>query len=137
MKNYVSICSLSFLLLLFSSCKKESPISIVGKWRSVSVYTIQDSGNYKWVPIERYPQFLNFSNEGRFGSATDVPGGSGSYNYDETSQTLILHFEADAYGNVPGTRNLKVDELNRDKLILSYSLTGSNTAYKTEYTRLN
>ncbi len=137
MKNKISILCLSILLLVLTSCKKESSVSsIVGQWRSVSVYTTQNNGVYNWVSVDGRPQFYNFSTEGRFGSATDVPGGSGSYNYNETLQTLTLRFEADAYGNVPGTRDLKVEALDRDKLILSYSST-SNVVYKTEYLRIN
>jgi hypothetical protein len=124
------------LFLLFTSCKKESTTSIVGQWRSVSFYSTQDNGIYNWVSVDGRPQFYNFSTEGRFGSATDVPGGSGSYNYDETLQKLTLHFEADTYGNLPGTKNLKVETLDRDKMILSYSPT-SGVIYKTEYLRIN
>jgi hypothetical protein len=136
MKNKISILCLSLLLFILTSCKKESSVSIVGEWRSVSVYTMQDNGVYNWVSVDGRPQFYNFSTEGRFGSVTDVPGGSGSYDYNETLQTLTLRFEADAYGNVPGTRDLKVEALGRDQLILSYSST-SNVIYKTEYTRVN
>jgi hypothetical protein len=97
---------------------------------------MEDSGIYNWISVDGRPQFYNFSTEGRFGSTTDVPGGSGSYNYNEMLQTLTLRFEADAYGNEPGTRDLKVEALDRDKLILSYSST-SNVIYKTEYSRIN
>ncbi|HEV8504918.1 MAG TPA: hypothetical protein VGQ53_05950 [Chitinophagaceae bacterium] len=136
MKSKISILCLSVLFLLFTSCKKESTTSIVGQWRSVSFYSTQDNGIYNWVSVDGRPQFYNFSTEGRFGSATDVPGGSGSYNYDETLQKLTLHFEADTYGNLPGTKNLKVETLDRDKMILSYSPT-SGVIYKTEYLRIN
>ena len=134
MRNKLFILCLS-PLLLFISCKKESTASIVGQWRSVSFYA-DDNGSYNWMPVNNHPQFYNFSTEGRFGSATDVPGGSGSYNYDEALQELTLHYEADRYGNIPGTTNLKVELLNRDKLILSYSSSG-NFIYKTEYSRIN
>ncbi len=97
---------------------------------------MQDNGTYNWEPVNGHPQFYNFSTEGRFGSATDVPGGSGSYNYDEAIQKLTLQYEADPYGNMPGTRSLKVEMLDRDKLILSYSSSG-NFIYKTEYSRIN
>ena len=97
---------------------------------------IQDNGTYNWVPVNGHPQFYNFSTEGRFGSATDVPDGSGSYNYDEALQKLTLQYEADPYGNMPGTKSLKVEILDRDKLILSYSSSG-NFIYKTEYSRIN
>jgi hypothetical protein len=136
MKSKISILCLSVLFLLFTSCKKESTTSIVGQWRSVSFYSTQDNGIYNWVSVDGRPQFYDFSTEGRFGSATDVPGGSGSYNYDETLQKLTLHFEADTYGNLPGTKNLKVETLDRDKMILSYSPT-SGVIYKTEYLRIN
>jgi len=111
-------------------------VTIVGQWRSVSVYTVQDNGTYNWVQVDNHPQFYNFSTEGRFGSATDVPGRSGSYNYDETLQELTLHYEADRYGNIPGAASLKVERLDRDKLILTYSSSG-NFIYKTEYSRIN
>ena len=136
MKNKISILCLSALLLFFTSCKKESSTSIVGQWRSVSIYTIQDNGTYNWMSVNGHPQFYNFSTEGRFGSATDVPGGSGRYNYDETLQELTLQYEADPNGNMPGTKSLKVETLDRDKLILSYSSSG-NFIYKTEYSRIN
>ena len=136
MKNKISLLCLSSLLLFFTSCKKESSTSIVGQWRSVSIYTLQDNGIYNWVPVNGHPQFYNFSTEGRFGSATDVPGGNGSYNYDEALQKLTLHYEADRYGSVPGTTSLTVEMLDRDKLILSYSSSG-DFIYKTEYTRIN
>src|SRR6476660_6940000 len=136
MKNKISILCLSPLLLFFTSCKKESSTSIVGQWRSVSIYTIQDNGTYTWTSVNSHPQFYNFSTEGRFGSATDVPGGSGIYNYDEALQKLTLQYEADPYGNMPGTKSLKVETLDGDKLILSYSSSG-NFIYKTEYSRIN
>jgi hypothetical protein len=135
MKNKISILCLSLSLVFITSCKKESSVSIVGQWRSVSVY-MQDNGVYSWVDVDGHPQFYNFSTGGRFGSATDVPGRSGSYNYDEALQTLTLKFEADPYGNLPGTSSLKVDELDRNKLILSYTSSGGSI-YKTEYSRIN
>jgi len=49
MKSKISIFSLFILLLFFASCKKESPVSIVGQWRSVSIYTLQDNGTYNWA----------------------------------------------------------------------------------------
>jgi hypothetical protein len=136
MKIKLLIFCLSPLILFFISCKKESTVTIVGQWRSVSVYTVQDNGTYNWVQVDNHPQFYNFSTEGTFGSATDVPGRSGSYNYDETLQELTLHYEADRYGNIPGAASLKVERLDRDKLILTYSSSG-NFIYKTEYSRIN
>ena len=38
------IPAFTFLYLM----QKESPVSIVGQWRSVSIYTIQDNGTYNW-----------------------------------------------------------------------------------------
>src|SRR5262249_5742945 len=121
MKAKISILCLSALLVFFSSCKKESSVSIVGQWKSVSIYTMQDNGTYDLMPVDLFPQFYNFSTEGRFGSGTDVAGPGGSYNYDEISEQLTLHFEADRYGNLPGTESLRVEILDRDKLILSTS----------------
>ncbi len=88
------------------------------------------------MKVDNHPQFYNFSTEGRFGSATDVPGGSGRYNYNEALQELTLLYEADRYGNIPGSTNLKVEILDRDKLILTHSSSG-NFIYKTEYSRIN
>jgi len=136
MKIKLLIFCLSPLILFFISCKKESTVTIVGQWRSVSVYTVQDNGTYNWVQVDNHPQFYNFSTEGTFGSATEGPGRSGSYSDDETLQELTLHYEADRYGNIPGAASLKVERLDRDKLILTYSSSG-NFIYKTEYSRIN
>ena len=136
MKNKISIPCLFALSLFFTSCKKESQNNIVGQWGSVSIYMMQDNGTYSWLPVNGHPQFYNFSTEGKFGSATDVPGRSGSYNYDEELQKLTLHYEADRYGNVPGTTNLRVELLDRDKLILSYTSSDGHI-FKTEYSRIN
>src|ERR1043165_6882651 len=103
MKNKISILCLSVLSLLFTACKKESQKNIIGQWRSTSEYTMQDNGAYDWVSVSSHPQFYNFSTDGRFGSATDIPGGSGSYNYNEASQELTLLYEPDRYGNIPGS----------------------------------
>jgi len=135
MKNKISIPCLFSLLFFFTSCKKESSVSIVGQWRSVSIYTVQDNGTYNWISVDGHPQFYNFSTEGKFGSATDVPGGSGSYNYDDALQKLTLHYEADPYGNISHTTSFEVESLDRDKLILSYS--SGDFLYKTEYSRIN
>jgi len=134
MKIKISISCISALLVIFTLCKKESSNTIVGQWRSVSVYALQDNGTYNWIPVDRYPQFYNFSTEGRFGSGSDVAGPSGNYSYDEGSQKLTLHYEADRYGNVPGTDDFRVEMLDRDKLILAYPSPGN---YKTEYSRIN
>ena len=108
----------------------------MGEWRSVSIYTAQDNGTYNWVPVNGHPQFYNFSTEGKFGSATDVPGGSGSYNYDEDLRKLTLHYEADRYSNLTSTTSLNVEMLDRDNLIFSSTLSDGHI-YKTEYTRIN
>ena len=136
MKNKIFILCLFVLSLSFTSCKKESQNNIVGQWRSVSNYTMQDNGTYNWLPVNGHPQFYNFSSEGKFASATDVPGGSGSYSYDEELQKLTLHYEADRYGNIPGTTNLNVELPDRDKLILSYT-SSDGRIFKTEYSRVN
>lgn len=137
MKNRLFILCVLLVLIVFASCKKESSTSIVGQWRSTSVFTLQDNGTYGWVSVDGRPQFYNFSTEGRFGSATDIPGASGSYNYDEALQKLTLYFEADPYGNPQGTKSLKVEALDRDKLILSFPSSSANVIYKTEYSRIN
>ena len=138
MKNKISILCLSTLIIFFTSCKKESQVSIVGQWRSVSIYTIQDNGTYNWVQVGGHPLFYDFSAEGKFGSATDIPEASGSYNYDEASGELILHFESGTswINTRPGPARFKVEVLDRDQLILSDSLPG-NRIDKTEYSRVN
>jgi len=104
---------------------------------SVSVYTIQDNGAYSWISIDGHHEYYNFSAEGRFGSSTDVPGPIGKYSYDSELQNLILNYEADRYGNMPGREILKVELLTRNKMILSYFSSASNFIYKTEYSRIN
>ncbi len=137
MKSKALIYCLITLTILSLSCKKESSRDIVGEWESVLVYTLQDNGVPAWTSTENHPQFYSFSAEGRFSSLTDVPGGSGKYSYDSELQNLILNYEVDRYGNLPGTQTCKVELLTNNKLILSYSFPGNNFVYQIEYSRVN
>jgi hypothetical protein len=112
-------------------------LNIVGKWEGTSLYTVQDNGDFAWTSMNRFHYFYNFSAGGQFYSWSDVPGRSGKYSYDNRSQNLILNYEADPYGNMPGTENLKVELLSDDELILSCFDSDNHLAYKTEYTRIN
>ena len=135
MKNKIFLFYLSALFVFFTSCKKESSVSIVGQWTSVSIYTMMDNGTYSWASINGWPQTYNFSTEGRFSFIIDPPSSGGSYNYDESLQKLTLYYEASRYGTGASTRNLIVEMLDRDKLILTYSLP-SGDIYKVEYSRV-
>ncbi len=138
MKTKISILCLSSLSVFFTSCKKQSSVSIVGQWMSVSVYTIQDNGMYQWTPVNGLGrEFYNFSADGRFGARTDVPGGSGSYNYDEELKELILSYEANRYVNTPAIYNYTVEIITNNKLLLSYFSPLNNFIRKTEYSRVN
>ncbi len=137
MKSKAFVCCLITLAILSLSCKKESSRGIVGEWESVLVYTMQNNGGYGWTSTENHPQFYSFFAEGRFSSSTDVPGGSGKYSYDSELQNLILNYEVDCYGNLPGSQTCKVELLTNNKLILSYSSPGNNFVYQTEYSRVN
>ena len=135
MKNKALISFFVAPMFLFVSCKKESSIGIVGDWKSVSVYTMQNNGIYSWIGTGGHSDFYAFSDQGTFASSTDVPGGSGKYSYDSGLQSLVLNYDADRYGNVPGTEILKVELLTNDKLIVSYLSSGN--VRKTEYARVN
>lgn len=138
MKTKLFILCLSPLLLFLTSCKKDSADSIVGQWMSVAVYRIQDTGDGQWIPINGLGrEFFNFSADGKFGSRTDVPGGSGSYQYDNELKELILNYEPNQYINSTSVSNLTVETITNNKLILSSFAPITNSVYKTEYSRVN
>ena len=104
---------------------------------SVAVYTNLDNGTYGWTPTGRFPHFYTFLPDARFSSASDMPGGSGTYIYNGHSGDLTLNYEADRYGNMATTVTYKVEQLTDTKLIISHYSAISNFTYKTEYSKVN
>ena len=137
MRSKIAAYCLLALLFFSPACKKDISSAIIGNWISVSDFTMQANGIYMWTPVDRYPQSFSFSSEGRFSSFTDVPGGTGKYNYDGGLQQLTLSYEADGYGNIPNMQNFKVETITSDKLVLSYFSPANNLVFKTEYLRVN
>src|SRR6266542_4941013 len=122
MKNKISAFCLFLLILSSFSCKKESFPSIVGQWSSIAVYA-PDNGVYSWSTMDGFRQFHQFYSDGKFASWTDVPGGSGTYSYNKND--LILNYEPNRYVNITSTQILKVEELTKSNLIVSYFYQGS------------
>lgn len=125
-------------LILFS-CKKESFRDFEGKWMSVADYRQQPNGSFEWFNYGTNPGwhfYFTFYPEGKFAAFTDVPGGSGSYSYAERSGSLLLNYEANAYGGTAQTAIYKVERLETDRIVLA-SYSNSGILYsKTEYARI-
>jgi hypothetical protein len=134
LKSKILIPVLSLLLL--ASCKKETQPGIVGQWIS-SAYYRNTSGNFMWYSSAnaRFNEFITFDADNRFGTFSDVPGAGGHYIYDRAASQLILNYEADQYGNQPGSETYKVEKLDNNQFIIAYYYNTGELAGKTEYTR--
>jgi len=137
MKTKVSAFCVFLLILFSASCKKETSSSIIGQWVNVADYFKQENGTFSWMPAGRYPYHFYFSSDGEFAFGSDVPAGSGTYNYDNRLENLILNYKADGYGNVARTQIFKVEGLTNNTLVISYFSSSGSLLYKTEYARIN
>ena len=133
MKSKIIIPIIFFVLLLATSCKKESSPAIVGKWMCTAVYSERDG----WVTEMRFPEVVTFESDAQFSVFTDVPGGAGKYSYSRSSNELQLQYEADRYGNPSRSALQKVETLTNDKLIIAREPSVNGMMYKTEYARIN
>lgn len=139
MKGIRYLFSLLIMISLFSSCSKSndemlSP-AIVGKWMSTSVYA-QDNGQFNWVTTNNYREFITFDADSRFSIFTDVPGGNGTYVYDNQQRFISLHFEA---GNGVSSRieNRAVENISGEKLVVAFFNPQGELVNKVEYQRID
>lgn len=125
-----------FLLLSFSSCKKEKAPDVIGNWYSVANYRA-GNGSFTWSPTNGFGQFITFYSDARFNTSNCVPTGGGTYSYNSRATAIELNYEADHYGTIPGKISYKIEDLTDTRLILSsYAATGS-LQFKTEYVRFD
>ena len=137
MKSKIVASCLYLLIIVSPSCKKDSFPDIVGQWVSDAVYIKQENGTFNWVEGPRFSEHFNFYPDSRFAYMSDVPGGHGTYSYNNGTKDLLLNYEADPYGNIPQTVTYKVEKLNNDKLIIAYYSAAGSLFAKTEYSRVN
>jgi hypothetical protein len=131
------------VLLLFTlsiiSCTKESlsdaTDNIVGKWKNTAVYSDPAQGGHGWETVTRFHEYATFNPDAKFSFVIDAPA-TGTYNFNGSSNNLLLHFEADQFGNTSRTETRKVEVMTTDKLILSFT-SPTGMIYKTEYSRIN
>lgn len=101
-----------------------------------AVYSDPVNGGNGWVTTFRFAENITFNSNSQFYSFTDVPEGSGTYNYNRSSNELKLNFEADNYGYPASSALLKVESLTNDRLVTT-STYASGIVRKKEYIRIN
>ena len=82
------ICILIALALF--SCQKNQQNSIVGAWYEVSVYTLDNAGQYGWGPATKFPLSLSFTADGTYSARNDAPAGHGNYQFNHSTKELKL-----------------------------------------------
>jgi hypothetical protein len=87
----------SFIAVNLFSCKKSQENAIVGTWREVSVFTINNSGQLAWGPASKFPLSLWFSADGKYSARNDVPAGHGNYQFNYSTKELKPCFHIDPY----------------------------------------
>ncbi len=137
MKSKLLFPIIFFFIFFATSCKKEAVApAIVGEWLTTAVYSDPVTGGEGWVTNFRFAERITFNSNSEFFSFTDVPGGSGTYNYSRSSNELQLNFDADRYGSPIVSSLLKVESLTNDKLITTYTY-ANGSIRKSEYIRVN
>jgi hypothetical protein len=134
MKGNLYLSLLLFISISLFSCKKESFSELSGKWESVSVYTELNNGSYGWVNTEGHRHSYQFFPDGRFSAFSDVPGGTGTYNFNKTTGELHLNYEADQFGTLPRTETILIERLDKANITVSHM---QDRPFKIEYARVN
>lgn len=136
MKSKILYSCFILLTLATISCKKESTSpAIIGKWKNTAVYSDPASGGFGWELVTRFNEVVTFNPNAEFSFYTDVPGGAGTYSFDNSSGELLLQFEADNYGNTSRNELRRVETVSNNKLVTSITVNGS--IFKMEYIRIN
>ncbi|PZR26657.1 MAG: hypothetical protein DI535_13300 [Citrobacter freundii] len=132
---------LSGLILIgfFSSCSKNKDLAstqpIVGKWVSTAVYA-EDSGQFNWVEANGFREFLTFYPDARFNIFTDVPGGNGTYVYNNSARSLRLHFQ-DQTGGYTREEEREVEKIDNGKMTVSLFSPQGKLVGKVAYERID
>lgn len=121
--------------LVFYSCKKDSTPGIAGKWLNTAVYTDPAKGGNGWSSDLKFPQLLTLDQNARFYSFTDVPEGSGTYQFHRVSNQLRLDYEASQYTVPAGCIIYTVEHLDIDRMVTTI-VYSDGFIFKREYVRL-
>jgi hypothetical protein len=139
MKGLRFLLSGLILIGFFSSCSKtrdlESTQPIVGKWVSTAVYA-EDAGQFNWVASNGFREFLTFYPDARFNIFTDVPGGSGTYSYNNPARVLKLLFQ-DANGGVTNEESREVEKIDDRKMTVALFSPQGKLVGKVAYERID
>lgn len=123
----IIITTLVALTLL--SCTKEKQSSIVGVWKGVSIYSQDNAGNYYWSEAPQFPYILTLRDDGTYSGWQCYTTGTGIYQYNHANKQIRL--EDRSSGSI---ETISVSDLNDDRLILDYDMTGAGQ-YKIRFIR--
>ena len=141
MKSKTLFSCLLLITLIITSCSKESVPSvtenIVGKWKNTAVYSDPAKGGHGWETVTRFHEYVTFNPDAKFTIFIDTPTSTGTYSFNGSSNDLLLHFEADSYGNASRSEIRKVETMTDDKLVVSFVTPDNGMICKTEYSRIN
>ena len=132
-----------FLLLtitgFLSSCSKEKNFTtapaIVGRWMSTAVYTEQN-GQFNWLETNSFREFVTFFPDARFAIFTDVPGGTGTYIYNNQARSIRLQFKDAAGGNV-AVEERSVEDISKEKLVVAFFSSQGELVNKISYRKVD
>ena len=114
MKNFLSVLVLVTLVnLIFSSCKKDTPITLFGKWNIVSMITKQDgviTDNYAGLPAD----YIDFKSSGIVEFFSD--GDLDKYHYVISGTTvkidvIVFDFSFSGSNCTLSAKNLEFKEI--------------------------
>lgn len=117
MKKIVAFLIISIFTI---SCQKGKQITIAGTWREISTYSKDNSGEFYWSSLSRFPLTLVLTEDGKYSAQNDVPAGQGIYQY--SSSAMQIRFEAIPSGNADTTA---VSLLDENYMILDYPINGA------------
>jgi len=106
-----------------------TPATIIGQWESVAHYALDDSGNYGWYSQNGWSERISFLADGSFSIYTDVPSGSGTYSFEDNSNSVTLNYRADQYGNTAHTVTFAIEDMSNKELTLAVPDAPQKTTY--------
>jgi|GEM_PF-5906673 len=139
MKGLRLLLSGLILIGFFSSCSKNEDVisspPIVGKWVSTNLY-VEDAGQFNWVEATGFREFLTFYPDARFNIFTDVPGGNGTYVYNNSVRSLRLHFQ-DQTGGYTREEEREVEKIDNGKMTVALFSPQGTLLGKVAYERVD
>lgn len=123
---------------LFSCSKNKDLVSapgIVGRWVSTAAYA-EENGQFKWIETNGFREFLTLHADARFDIFTDVPGGRGTYFYNDAAGSLKLRF-LDQTGGIAAEEHRTVESIDGQKMVIAYFSLHGQLLGKLAYERIN